>query len=413
MLGGNSSTAVRDFVDASVGELVDVVGDAQKFQFDVQVADAGITTTSRLDLQSNKSVLARMATHPEKATEPPSAFWHLPGDADVAFYANGSDPKLFDHPRELLANLLVEAGSSTSMPEAERKAVRDLVGERMLALFGGTAGIYAKGFDPAGVDKAIAARAKVKPRDVAGDAEAKRLLVEQVVGWHLYQAPEPIAKVGPILKDWSALWNRPAFTKWASGMQTMAGGGGLPKMQLAALPAGVTLPKDTVHLEIAIPRDDIEDAPSPTAKKGAKPRMIHRKPALFHVFAVPDANTTWIAFGMDPKLVATKAAAALSSAPDTNTLAKAPRRELLHEGKYNGAGFLTLKGLAVFAAVDGGNDSPYQFLGSLPTKGDAPIFFTAKAEGPSASAAVGSAVGTVNIGRAVIEDIVKLALASR
>lgn len=415
LTGGGRMPSMRELMDASIGELADVVNDTQKIQIDAQVADTGVITTTRLDFQTNKSAISRMATK-SSATEPPPAFWHLPGDADTAVYANGSDPKLFDHPRELLGNLLVEAATPSGLPDAERKALKDLVADRMLQLFATGGGVYGKGYDPAGLEKALAARAKLKPNDVAGDAEAKRIIVEQAVGWHLYQVSDPIAKVGPLLKDWSTLWNRPAFAKWAKSMKDSIGE--LPKMQVVALPAGVTLPKESVHLEVTIPRDDIEDRSSPpiqTTKKAppAKPKMIHRKPALFHVIAVPDGGATWLAFGMDAKLVATKAAASLAAAPDATSLGKAPRREALHEGKWNAAGFATVRGLVVLGSADTSGDPLYAMLPSLPSKGDAPIFGNVVAEPPSPAAPAGASVSTFNIGRAAIEEIVKLAMSAK
>jgi hypothetical protein len=193
-------------------------------------------------------------------------------------------------------------------------------------------------------------------------------------------------------------------------------------MRMTPPPAGASLPKETVHLEVTVPRDDIDDertvaSPSSASKPGpapAKPKKIHRSPVVFHLFAVPDGSSTWLAFGIDAKLVAQKAASALASAPDTNTLGKAPGREALHEGKINGGGITTLRGLMVFAALDAHKDrSAFSALGSLPHKGMTPIVFTGRAEPPSATARAGSATGMLRISRAVIEDIVKLVMTTR
>jgi hypothetical protein len=194
-------------------------------------------------------------------------------------------------------------------------------------------------------------------------------------------------------------------------------------MRITPPPAGVTLPKETVHLEVTIPRDDIDDergmaAPAPLARPGKpapppKPKKIARKPIVLHVFAVPDGGATWLGVGLDGKLVAQKAAAALAAAPDANSLGKAHSGyEALREGKLNSGGIATLRGLMVFAALGGSERSPYSLLGSLPGKGATPIVFTGHAEGPSATAKAGSSVGTLHVSRAVIDDIVKLAMAA-
>jgi hypothetical protein len=419
-LMGSASPAVRELVDASLGELMDVVNDVEKVSLDGQVGESGMNVTTHFDFQSNKSVFARVMTMADRADAPPPAFWHLPADADTAFFSRGSDPKLFDHLREIVANLFMEASDASGMPDSERKVVRELVADRMFALFAnGTTGIYAKGFDQAAVEKVLKARASLRPDDTPGHAEAKKAVLEQVMGWHLYQVGEPVAKVAPILKDWSVLWNRPAFAKWA---QSRAAGSALPRMRIAPAPAGVTLPKETVHFEISVPRDDVDDERTPPApaaraelkndkKLATKPKKIHRSPVVFHVFAVPDGNATWLAFGLDPKLVAQKAASALSGAPDTNTLGKVQGEQALRDGKINGGGIATLRGLTVFSALDAESErSAFSLLGSLPHKGATPVVFTGVAEQPSSTAKAGAATGTLRMSRAVIEDIVKLVM---
>jgi hypothetical protein len=422
-LMGASSPAVNDLIDSVIAEGLDILNDSQKLSLDAQVTESGLACTTQFEFQSDKSVFARMLTRPDRADAPPAAFWHLPGDTDTALFGRGSDAKLFERPRALIANLLLEATDSAGMPEAERKLVKELVADRMLALFTNGEGIYAKGFDQAAVDKARRGVQSVRPGDTSGSAEAKRVLLEQVVGWHLYQVNEPVATVGPLLKDWSALWNRPAFSKWA---QAKATPGLLPRMRLLPSPAGVTLPKESVHLEITIPREDIELAPPPPppgARQNdgrakaptAKPRKIARKALLFHVLAVPDGGATWLGFGFDARLVAEKAASSLAGAPDARTLGKiVAGHELLREGKSNAGGLATLRGVIVFAALDAHDErSPFSLLSTLPGKGATPVVFTGRAEGPSANAKAGGSAFAVRLPRTVIEDVVKLIMTSR
>jgi hypothetical protein len=410
---GVSSPAVRGLLDASIGEVVDLLEDADKVSIDGDVKESGLVATARFDFRSTRSTFARMTTMTDRAGEAPPAFWHLPGDADTAFFGRGSDPKLFERPRELVAALLLEATDAAGMPEAERKAAGDLVANRMLSLFTNGVSVYAKGHDAAGVDRAVRARAALKPDDTPAQAEARRVLLEQALGWHLYAVAEPIASVGPILKDWSALWNRPAFAKWASAQGAASG---LPRLRVAPSPAGVALPKETVHLEISVPRDDIDDergaaqrAPPRPGGPDPKRKKIARKPVVFHVLAVPDGATTWLALGIDARLVATKAAQALSTATDAGTLGKAAGQEPLRDGKLNAAAVTTLRGLTVLSAIDAVDDrSAFSLLGTLPNKGMTPVFFTARAErGPA------GVVGTLRLPRAFIEDAVKLAMAAR
>lgn len=430
-LTGSHSAAVRELVDSGVGEAIDIVDDAQKLTVDATINDNGVTATSRFDFQGKKSVFARALTDTSRAEPAPASFWHLPGDTDTAFFMRGSDPKLYDHMRSILSNLMMEQFEQAQLPETEKKAVNDLIADKMLRLFtnGGT-GIYAKGFDAVALDKALKARAALKPDDFAGETAAKRVIGEQVIGWHLYQVSDPIAKVGPILKDWSSLWNRPAFAKWMTD-KTHTTAKEMPKMRIAPMPAGVTLPKDTVHLEVSVPMDDAQPPPvwapppptrpnqgggkappPPPAPKAQKP--VPQKPILVHVFAVPDGTATWLALGLDGKLVATKVASALASAPDAGSLGKTAQGvELLKEPKVNGGGLVTMRGFMVITAMDGRERSPYDSLAALPNKGALPIVFTGKAEAPAGNAKAGSSVGQLAVSRQVIEDIVKFLFSQR
>ncbi len=404
---GGGSGAMRDLLDASIGEIVDVVDDAQKLTIDAEVADSGVVATTRFEFQSNKSLVAQALTGARGDSAPP-AFWHLPGDSDTALFGRGADPKLYDHARELLSNVVMEFADSSGMPAPERKALKEQIVDRGFSLFAGGTRVYAKGYDAAALARSIQAVRGPRPQDRTAKFETTRALVEQVVGWHLYQVSEPVAKVGPVLKDMTTLWNRPAFAKW---VQAKASPKSLPKMRLAPVPAGVTLPRDTVHLELVFPVDTSE----PTGKRGAA-KPAPTKSVGFHVFAVPDGGATWLAFGMDAKLVAQKAAASLASASDANTLGKVAGTEALREAKIQGGGFVTVRGFAVFAALaaidEPSERSPFGLLASLPHEGKTPMIVTGRAEPPSPAAKAGAATGSFRVSRAVIEDIVKLAMAA-
>ena len=173
---GSSSPALAKLVDAGVNELVDFVGDTNRIALDAQLAETGIDATMKVEYSRAQSFVAKLATsNPQRADVPPPAFWHLPGDTDLALFGKGSDPKLFEHPKELLGNVFLEATEGAGMPEPERKAVRELVVDRMLSLFTGPL-VYGKGYDVAALDKALAARSALKPgADLAARDEAERI----------------------------------------------------------------------------------------------------------------------------------------------------------------------------------------------------------------------------------------------
>jgi hypothetical protein len=404
MLGG-ASPALGQLVESGVNELANLVDDTSRVTLDAQVSDAGLEVTTRIDFQRAESLVARLATsNPQRADAPPPAFLHLPADTDSALYGMGSDPRLLDHAKELLANVALESTEREGMPEAERKAVRELVIDRMLGLFSGPV-VYGKGYDAAAVDRAMAARRAIKSDDLGGKDEAERVLAEQVLGWHLVRVSDPIAKVGPVLKDWAQLWGRAAFVKWAKQRSSSKM---LATMRITGAPAQVALPTGAVHLEIVMPRSDLEAL----APAGAKGKKIPRKPVVLHVLAVPDQGGTWLGFGLDARLLAQKAASALSTAPDASTLGRSPAAvEALRDVKASGAMVTTLRGLLVFTAPEhGGVGTPYAALGQVSSQGASPVLVTFLAQGPNEKGAGGSAVSTLKLPRAAIEDLVQLSM---
>jgi hypothetical protein len=405
-----ASPALHDLADAAIGELMDVVADAQKLTADAQIADSGMVVTTRVDFQSNRSVVSRMLTANHGAAAP-AAFWRLPAETDTAFFGQGSDPKLFEHPRELLSSALLEAAEAASMPEPERRALKELLGDRLLGVVVAGPTVYGKGFDAAAVANARAALDAVKPGDEAALGEKRLATLEQVAGWHLFQASEPIAKVGPMLKDVAGLWGRPAFAKWLKGSTSTERA--LARLRIAPAPAGVALPKGTVHLEITVPRKDVyADSGAKHAKSA--PKKISVRPVLLHVLAVPDGGATWLAFGLDGKLVAQKVGAAAAGAPAAGSLGKAAGIEALREGALNGGGFTTLRGLTLLTALaSSGDRDAFVRVAALPHKGTTPVIVSGLAETPSDAARGGASVGTLRIPRAVIEDLVKLVMSRR
>lgn len=398
---GSQSPAVRDFVDASIVEIVDVVNDTQKLSFDATLEDDGLVVATRIDLRDRTSTFARVLTSAEPGPAP-AGFFRVPVGTDTAWFVRGGDPTTFDGVRRLFSKLLVEAAGPSELTAADQSALEDLVGERTLRLFSSGTRVYAKGFDEAEVDKALAAKKSAKPDDLVAADAAEVALAEQVIGWHLFQVSEPIATVGPALKDWAQIMKRPGIAKWA---RSDAGAVGV---RVAPIPQAYKLPKDSVHLEVTVPRSPLQIAAADATK--AKPKATPRKPTTAHFYAVPDGDTTWIAFGLDGKLAAQKAAATLAAAPE----ASVTRQPALESDRLTSGGLFTLRGLAVLGMLGGrSGGGPFAILGATSNKGAAPIVLTATNEASAAGAEAGAFVGSLHLTRGAIEDIVKLATMAR
>ncbi|MCA9585112.1 MAG: hypothetical protein KC657_07130 [Myxococcales bacterium] len=406
--------SMRAIADAALTDVVDLSEDVSKLTLDAQISPPGATATVNVEYARKQSFVAKVATaNADKVDVPPAAFWHLPQETDLAFFTRGSDPKAFERPKALLGDLLQDAITQTGMPSAEGDKLRSLLMEKAMPLLIGPV-VYGKGHNQAALEKALAAHKALRDKDgkedlLAEDA-ARTAVGTQIVGWHVARVEEPIARTGPMLKEWAQLVSRPGFVKWAKervGMKTM------PTVKAARLPAAVVLPKDTVHIEITIPRTDLSDWSAPVPK-GGKRKTFARKPIVLHVYGAPDAGATWLGFGLDNNLVAHKVSESLSTSPELTSLGrKAGGLEPLRAQKVSGALFGTMRGLFVVASDSRRRRNPYEGLAGLPGKGNVPIWTTYTAKAPSPGAAGGTGSMTLTLSREAIEDIVKFAMMAR
>lgn len=412
--------SMRAIGDAVLQDVVDLSEDVSKLTLDGQIAPSGATATLSFEFARAQSFVARVSTsNPGKADAPPEAFWQLPKETDVALFTRGADPKHFERPKQLLGDLLKDGIAQSGLPSAEGEKVQSLLLDKMFPLLTGPL-LYAKGHDRADLEKALQKHRALRDSgksDLAAEDAARTEVGAQIIGWHAFRVDEPIARTGPILKDWVTVFSRPAFVKWAkekAGVKTP------PTMKVARLPAAVVLPKDTVHVEVSFPRRDLtdwsEEDDDDDRKPAAKPKRksIARKPIVLHVLAVPDAGASWIGFGLDLNLVGHKIAESLSTAPHVTSLGRSPQSlEPLKAQKVNGALFGTMRGLFVLGSDSRRKRNPYDALAGLPGKGEVPIWLTYTAKGPTASAAGGTSSMTLNLSREAIEDIVKFMMMSR
>lgn len=388
---GGTSPAERDLVDAGVAEVTDLATDVDRVTMDATIEGEGASLVTRVEHGKASSTTAQLALeHPERAGAPPPAFWRLPAETEIVLYGHGSDPKLLERPRQLVSAWVFEQ-LTTSIAEADRRAVQDLFGNRLLPLLTGQA-IWAKGTSEAGITKAAASYATERDKATEGRAfaVAKNELTAQAIGWHLLRLEEPVTRIGPLLKDVVKLWGRPSFARYRKELE----------VKLSPLPAGVKLPADTVHLELRAVA-----SPDPKAKKGTLPLP---RPVL-HVFAVPDSGATWIALGMDGRLAGDRVASVLGGASGKDTLASVPAFAGLRDVTASSAMVFTVRGFVTAALAD--HDlSLLPKLSASPSKGLTPIPLVLRAEGRGTGAAAGASTTTMKLPKAAIEDVVTLLL---
>lgn len=408
-LGGSHATPVeQEVIEAGANELADLATDIDRVTIDGTLEGDAVNLVTRVEHGKAVSTTAKVAVaQPERADAPPASFWKLPGDAEMAAFGRGADPKLLERPRKLVASLVAEEMSKTAMPEPERKVFEDLFANRSLPLAFGPM-VYAKGSSEAGLTKARElwekANANPEKRDPAAVDRAEMGGVAQGFGWHVANVQEPVSKVGPLLREWAQLWAKPGLAKWKKekGVADLSA-------RITPAAAALKLPKDTVHLELVVKREPGKQEQWDAKTKSMKTvKTWKRDPVTFHVYAVPDAGTTWLGLAFDDKLVGDKLASIASGNVDAS-LARAPAFQGLRDLKANSAYVTTLRGFTSFARMSP-DASLEKALVGLPAKGTTALPFVVRAEAPSAGAPAGTTVTTVKVPRAFLEDVVRLAM---
>ncbi len=399
--GGNA--AAGNLAQALVADVGDLLGDVETLTLDGDMKPAGMTFRLTTSYQSQTSLIARIATaSPEKAGPAPAAFWHLPGDTDMAVFGRGIDPKLTEHPRELLLAALQEELRDSPLPDAERKVLSDVIARSMTLVNAPT--MYARGYDLAAVQKGLDG-----PKEDRKDA-----VMQAAIGWHLLETDESPQKVGGIVKDWVGFANRAEIQKLMS--RTPEKAAKKPKVALVAAPKGA--PKDTVHVEITVPRSDLDvtapptpPPPPPGARKGAPPvppppppaKRTPRKPLVFHILSMPDQTRSIVGFGFDGELLSRKMIQSLSTSPDADTLKGREGLEALKNGKMNGAMFVTTRTIASTMAMDG--KDPTRALGPAPWS---PAVVMVSAIAPGTDARGGQSTITYTMQKPLFQQMMRM-----
>ncbi|HQY61069.1 MAG: hypothetical protein IPQ09_09985 [Myxococcales bacterium] len=376
--------ATRDIIEAAVGDLADFAVDSDRVTLDIDAKPEGAKARLRYSFRTQQATLTKMLVAGVKEVgPPPPALVGLPADVDMAAWTRPGDPTLYDRPRKLFAAFLDETLAS-DVPAADRKAIVALLADRTLPIFQGGM-VFGRGYD---LD-ALKAAAVEKDGANATDkqrAEQKAALATQAVGYTLMRLERPAAQVALVIKDWATLGLKVMRTKSAKDKSKPP----LPTLRAAAVGAG--LPAGTTHLELAIPRPPRRD------DKGKV--TFAPKPVIAHIFIAPsDASapgTSWVAVGLDPKLVAARMIAART--PTGPTLGTRPEsKELLATASRSG--FLVTPRLAALVKVidRGGRGAPGSSADMFAT-----AFAASAPEAPTPQALGGAFVTTIFVPKQAI-----------
>lgn len=335
-----------------LSELNDFGSDADKVIVDANLDDAAGRGTATLSLRETKSALAKAAVaHADRVGPPPATFLKLPVESDAALFSGGVDPQIFDKTKEMLATAVGQRlETRQGVSAAESKATQDVLKATMDVL--GAPLVFAKGVDGAAATQALAAVKAAKTPAATSTASAAAFA--RLGGWDVMGVELPIAKVGQVAKDWTALFAKPGVAKW---LKTEAGDAPPLTMKAAAVPKD--LPAGSLHFTITRGITGWSSSPppppvfGPNVKPGRPaPPPKPPKPPVFmhtlHLYLVPDgASRTWMSWSLDDAIALDRAKVVGGAPAASATLASKGGLDDLKGARANSGGFVTMRGVVL------------------------------------------------------------------
>jgi len=390
--------AIVDAATAISTEVGAIASDLDRLTIDASVTPSTCAnTTLALQMRGKSSWLTgTMIDGADRAGPPPAIFWRLPKESLSAGFGRGADPARYTDILRVLRTL-VEGGLTKLQigSPADRKALADLL---QTTLSKGTNVVQASG-------RIDAPPPKLGPK--ATEQDKANAMLNSFLGWHLMGFDESAEAMSKRLKDFVSVYNRKGLMdplKKELGDDARL----LPVIKLVPAPAKLGKGALDVEVKVEFPAKEKGFEGEAKPKKGAKKKeeMIRFG---FHFLLMPDGKDTWLSFGTNRDELVKRLLSVKSGTPDSETIAARTDLGPLKDGKNVSGGFLT-PNLFIKAAVAGMQSSPrppaelpdiLTVLGSLPHKGDSPIFVTTAVNaGDKPRVAL-----SLDVGKPVFEDI--------
>ncbi len=332
----HTARQMSDLASAQLGgHLVEeLLGEVDRIDGGLRFAGPRIELTLDFRFNARSAMLTKVFVPKSVAAPPPRAFYRLPGDSIVALFTTGALPEDMAPLRRALADnlqgTLVQDGYTSDHVRLLRERLELLLLTGGPLVFG--AGITG-GRD--GAERALAAldASRAKPADEArAEAQARSALHS----WFMFELEEAPDRWIQGLRD---VVRRAEEAEKARAAESRSStprdpDGDHVDVHLAGLDASLKLPKDTLHLEVAIvPR-----------RKGSRPA---RKG---HLFVVPKGTATWLGYSEDVGAIAARLRLAIDDATEAGTLTRSNEAAALRTKPVLGAGIVSLAGLAFLAA---------------------------------------------------------------
>lgn len=286
-----------------------------------------------------------------RATSAPDAFWNLPADVPAASFSAPSNPERWREVRRSAGEILDALMVVGKVPDPLRKQVTKLVEQTLTRSL---AAVVVQGPNPAPSQRAGA--------DSDSDDPEIRILptLIQQLGWQISQIEAPAKEYTDYFDGFVRVYNDRATTKLLEERIPGLGPAAIPR--LAAKPAGAGFPAGSRRYELTV-----------TSSTDGAPVTVTQ----LHLVVVPDGERTWIAFGDNLDLL--RKETARLRAPAAKTLRDRPGLEALRSGRFNGAGFTTLrvafKG-ALQQYVKLSDAEVERVMNLLPARGETPMITT-------------------------------------
>jgi len=378
--------AAVELLNAVIGDVFDYTADLDGMSLDASLDPAQGTLTYRTTFKSSGSLMARLATaHPERADVPPGAFSRLPADADFAFFGGGIDDADLLHPRDVLVAAAREQLRKVKLPEADRRALTELLKECVR----GSRGMV-----------------------IHGSADA--------AGYWLFESEDAGDRADKTVRDVVGVLGRAAIATWVkSGLPATAK---LPTWLIAPPFAG--LPKGSLHVEVTLfPDAPPPKGPKPTAAKPSKPAtasLPHAAPAVYHLVVAPDGPRSWIAVSSSEALIRVKLAALVGAARAADPTSF-PELQGWRETRMTSGGFFTVRSLVSIVRESLSGHRPAagetrllaridDILRRLPANGTTPILVSAAPGAPTADDPGGSDQVEMTLPADAVRDAVWLGM---
>lgn len=332
----HTAREMSDLASAQLGgHLVEeLLGEVDRIDGGLRFAGPRIELTLDFRFNARAAMLTKVFVPKSVAMVPPRAFYRLPGDSIVALFTAGALPEDMAPLRRALADnlqgTLLQDGYTSDHVRLLRERLETLLLTGGPLVFG--AGI-AGGRD--GAERALAAldASRAKPADQArAEAQARSALHS----WFMFELEEAPDRWTQGLRDVVRRAEEAEKARAAGSRSSTPRDpdGDHVDVHLAGIDASLKLPKDTLHLEVAIvPR-----------RKGSRPA---RKG---HLFVVPKGATTWLGYSEDVAAIAARLRLAIDDATEAGTLARSNEAAALRTKPVLGAGIVSLAGLVFLAA---------------------------------------------------------------